>query len=326
MISVLIATRDRAPLLAATLEALSQQESPGQPVEIVVVDNASTDGTLAVIERARAACANLVYIREERPGKSHALNTALAQLKGDLIVLTDDDVLPARGWLAAYARAFETSSADFVVGRILPMWEEQPPRWLSPALYGVLAIPDGGTVGLPIARGLNEHIMPLGANMAVRRRIVDRIGGWSPDLGKLQGTLRTGEDHEFALRMLMAGFNGWYEPDAWVRHRVPADRLRLPYFSKWFHDNGAVEAQLERRYPTTHRYVFGVPRYLWRQAALDVSSALVGMARRDWARAAAGQMRTLWFAGYVRERWQTGTRTIVPGGPTGSAVEARPWQ
>ena len=327
MISVLIATRDRAPLLAATLEALLQQEAPGQPVEIVVVDNASTDGTPAVIERARTGGTDLVHIREERPGKSHALNTALTRLRGDLIVLTDDDVLPAPGWLAAYARAFEIRGADFVVGRILPMWEAPPPRWLSPALYGVLAIPDGGTEGLPIARGLNEHIMPLGANMAVRRRVVDRIGGWSPALGKLQGTLRTGEDHDFALRMLMAGFTGWYQPDAWVRHRVPADRLRLAYFSRWFHDNGAVEAQLERHYPTTSRYVFGVPRYLWRQAALDVSSALVGMATCDWARAAAGQMRAMWFAGYLRERWQMGTRGTVPGGVTGGrpAVEARPW-
>jgi hypothetical protein len=128
--------------------------------------------------------------------------------------------------------------------------------------------------------------------------------------------------------MLMAGFKGWYEPAAWVRHRVPADRLRLPYFSKWFHDNGAVEAQLERQYPTTSRYVFGVPGYLWRQAALDVSSGLIGMATLDWPRAAAGQMRAMWFAGYLRERRRTAPPATVAGGATANraAVEARPWQ
>jgi glucosyl-dolichyl phosphate glucuronosyltransferase len=324
MISVLIATRNRAALLAATLEGLAQQEAPGQPVEIVIVDNGSTDDTAAVVARARErAPAPVIYLREERPGKSHALNTALSHVRGDLVVLTDDDVLPSPGWLAAYVRAFEMSDTDFVVGRILPLWEAPPPRWMSPALYGVLAVPDGGTRTLSIARGLNEHIMPLGANMAIRRRVVDRIGGWSPDLGKLEGTLRTGEDHEFGLRMLAAGFSGRYEPEACVRHRVAADRLRLGYFRKWFYDNGKIEAQLDRFYPTTNRYVFGVPGYLWRQAAIDVFSALVGLGTCDWARAAAGQMRALWFAGFLCERWRTRPNKQAAAAPVRGAIEAR---
>ena len=65
--------------------------------------------------------------------------------------------------------------------------------------------------------------MPIGANMAIRRSVVERVGGWNPALGKLDGTLRTGEDHEFALKMFDAGLVGVYEPRAEVAHRVPAD-------------------------------------------------------------------------------------------------------
>ena len=79
--------------------------------------------------------------------------------------------------------------------------------------------------------GIHDQVMPIGANMAIRRHVLDRIGGWNPDLGKLKNTLRTGEDHEFALRLLAAGFAGVYEPEASVLHRVPADRLRLSYFA-----------------------------------------------------------------------------------------------
>jgi glycosyltransferase involved in cell wall biosynthesis len=283
---------------------MSAQEWPGCPYEVLVVDNGSIDETAAVVaaaaERSRAP---IIYLGEPKPGKSHALNTAVARARGDFIVLTDDDVLPSPGWLAAYMGAFRESGADYVVGRILPLWEAPLPAWLSPALYGVLAIPDGGTRRLRLATGHNDEIMPLGANMAVRRHVLDRVGGWNPDLGKLQGTLRTGEDHEFALKMLAAGFVGLYDPDASVRHRVTADRLRLAYFHRWFYDNGAIEAGLEQDYPSTERYVFNVPRHLWRQCARDLLGAVASVLALNAPRATAAGMRLIWFAGYARARW-----------------------
>jgi glycosyltransferase involved in cell wall biosynthesis len=305
MISVLIASRDRAALLGSTLDTVSHQEQPGCPFEIIVVDNASLDDTPAVVSNAaRQSPVPLVYLRETRPGKAYALNTALEHARGDLLVLTDDDVLVSPGWLGAYARAFVETGADFAVGRILPLWEAPPPRWLSPALYGVLAIPDGGTRRLTIAPGVNDHIMPLGANMAIRRHVAARVGGWNPELGKLQGTLRTGEDHEFALQMMSAGFTGVYEPAASVQHRVPAERLRLAYFHRWFYDNGGIAAHLEDLYPTADRHVLGVPRYLFRQFAGDVWSTMLGAATLDIERATVGEMRAAWFAGYVGSRWR----------------------
>lgn len=312
MISILIATRDRAALLENTLAALARLERPAGDVEIVVADNASTDRTPDVVAAAaRGMAARVVFLRETRPGKSHALNTALQHARGDLLVLTDDDVLPAPGWLTAYARAFEDEHVGFAVGRILPLWEAPPPRWLSPALYGVLAVADGGAERLPIAPGVNEHIMPLGANMALRRRVLDHVGGWNPSLGKLQGTLRTGEDHEFSLKMLSAGMRGVYEPDAIVQHRVSADRLRLGYFRRWFFDNGGVQAQLDRRYPPPGPQLLGVPRFLWREAASDLLSIGRGVVSLDPALAARGAMKVAWLAGYLRE-------SIAGSGPAAS--------
>lgn len=325
MISVVIATRDRAPLLAETLNAIvAQQQWPGQSFEVVVVDNASTDATPAVVEAIAArSSVPVVYLREERSGKSCALNTALAHVRGDLLVFTDDDVLPDPGWLAAYVRAFEESGADFAAGRIFPLWEAEPPRWMSPALHGVLAIPDGGPVRLPLGRDVNVQIMPIGANMAVRRRVVDRIGGWDPSLGKLQGTLRTGEDHEFALRMTTAGFTGVYEPAASVRHRVPADRLRKAYFRRWFYDNGTIVAGLENHYPTTDRYILNTPRYLWRDALVRLFSMLRALVARDSAGVTAGTMRLVWFAGYVKARLVQRRAAAVGAPRAAGAVQGR---
>jgi glycosyltransferase involved in cell wall biosynthesis len=301
MISVIIATRDRASLLAGTLGAIAGQERAGA-FEVLVADNGSTDSTRAVVEAA-AGRAPVLYLREDRLGKSYALNTAVVTARGDLIVLTDDDVLPSPGWLAAFRRAFDETGADFAAGRILPLWEAPPPPWMSPSLHGVLAIPDGGESRLPLGHGSNRHIMPIGANMAVRRALLERIGGWNTSLGKLEGTLRTGEDHEYALRLMAAGVTGVYEPAALVRHRVPADRLSRVYFQRWFHENGAIVAEIERDHPTTDRYLLNVPRHLWRRALTDAGAAALALIKRDEKRAAAAEMRLRWFAGYAGARW-----------------------
>jgi glycosyltransferase involved in cell wall biosynthesis len=310
MISVIIATRDRARLLETTLDAVVRQECPAGTFEVIVVDNASVDDTAAVVasieHRTRVP---VVYLSETRPGKSHALNMAITRARGELLVFTDDDVLPSPGWLAAYVSAFEETDADFGAGRIVPLWEAPPPAWMSPALYGALAIPNGGNRRLRLAKGLNEHVMPIGANMAIRRHVIEHVGGWNPNLGKLEGTLRTGEDHEFALKMMHAGFTGVYEPSAWVQHRVPAERLRLAYFQRWFNNNGIIVAGLEEAYPTTARYVFNVPRYLWRQFGGDVLALSGAVVTCDRARAAGAGLRLGWFVGYLRGRWNRRTTT-----------------
>ena len=303
MISVVIATRDRAPLLEATLKALCEQESPGCPFEILVVDNGSVDSTATVVaEAARRSNVPITYLTEEKSGKSHALNTAVVHARGDLLALTDDDVLPSPGWLAAFARAFSETGADNAAGRILPLWEAPPPRWLTPSLHGVLAIPDGGTRLLTL-KGTRDQVMPIGANMAIRRSVLESVGGWNPELGKLKDTLRTGEDHEFALRLVAAGFRGVYEPTAYVLHRVPADRLRLAYFARWCYGNGQMEAGLEPDYPSTSRYLLSVPRYLWRRLGRDALSILAGVVTIDPRRSTAGAMRLAWFAGYLKGCW-----------------------
>ena len=303
MISVLIATYNRRSLLERTLRALEEQRLPKDRFEVIVVDNGSTDGTAALLAGARArGRIDLRVTSVADPGKSVALNAAMPDARGDVLAFTDDDVVPEPEWLGAIGRAFEAPDVDFVAGRILPLWEAPPPAWLSPALYGVIAVPDGGPERRTI-EGTGSGIMPIGTNLAVRRRVVERLGGWRTDLGKLRGTLRTGEDHEFFVRMLRAGCRGVYEPAARVGHFVPASRLRQAYFRDWFYGNGRVVALIEDEYPTTARYVLGVPGYLWRQAAQDLGRAARAVGTGRAADRFASGVRLRWFAGYLQERW-----------------------
>ena len=304
LLSVIIATRNRRTLLTRTLDALLRQRGPAGRFEIVVADNGSTDGTRTVVERAanRPDAPAIRYLFVARTGKSHAVNAALDVARGDILALTDDDVFPDPGWLEAIVDALDRTGADFVAGRVRPVWETAPPPWMSPALYGVLAVPDNGTRRIDIV-GRGGDVMPIGSNMAVRRTVVDRIGGLRTDLGKLDGTLRTGEDHEFFLRMLDAGYRGVYEPDAVVQHWVPAARLDRRYFRSWLYQNGRDVARLESSYPDPARRLLGVPGHLWRQAAADAWAATRGAFRGDCALRFAASARLRWLVGYVRESW-----------------------
>jgi glycosyltransferase involved in cell wall biosynthesis len=300
-VSIVIATRNRERLLTETLRSLMAQDWPRDRFEIIVADNGSTDSTRAVVESTAALpdAPRLRYLFVAQPGKSFAVNAALALASAaDIIAFTDDDVRPEAAWLRHLCLAFEQTAADFVAGRIFPLWEIEPPRWMSPALYGVLAIPDGGETRLPITPD-QHRVVPIGANMAVRAAVIAHIGGLRTDFGKLEGTLRTGEDHDFFLRMLAHGYRGVYEPTAVVRHWVPRQRLQRAYCRQWLYQNGRDVARLDAAHTPPAKRLLGVPRYLWRQTAVN----LTRLASLHPARRFAAATRVLWFAGYVRERW-----------------------
>src|SRR5260370_24259255 len=239
-VSVVIATRNRSALLGQTLDAVARQRWPHDRLEIVVADNGSSDDTRLVVEQAaaRAGALSVRYVFVGLTGKSHAVNAALRLTRGDLVAFTDDDVQPDGEWIGGLVRGVEETGADFAAGRILPIWQAEPPSWMSPSLYGVLAIPDNGVERLLIVAERPGHVMPIGANMAVRAGVIERLGGLRTDLGKLAGSLRTGEDHEFFLRMLNGGCRGVYEPPPLLRPPVPAHRLYRAYFCRWLPHNG----------------------------------------------------------------------------------------
>jgi glycosyltransferase involved in cell wall biosynthesis len=308
-VSVVIATRDRCALLERTLEALTRQTWPPERFEVVVSDNHSVDATRDVVERAAAQSGGIRvrYLYVPQPGKSHAVNAALQATRGDLIAMTDDDVEPEPEWIAALWRAVEETDADFVAGRIRPLWEIDPPAWISPTLYGALAVPDNGETRLAITADGSMAVMPIGANMAVRAATMARLGGLRTDLGKLAGSLRTGEDHEFFLRMLRAGCRGVYEPTAIVGHVVPAERLVRKYCRRWLFQNGSDVARIDRVH-TRLPFLLGVPRHLWRALIKDVGMGARAALSANEAQRFASLVRMLWFAGYLREAWFGRTR------------------
>src|SRR6476646_9913017 len=119
-ISIVVPTRNRAQRLRALLASLAEQAAPR--FEVIVVDNASEDETLAVVAEADAAPdAHVRAIHLPQPlGPAVARNRGWRAAQGELVVFTDDDVVAQPGWLASIAAAHARDPEALVQGRTEP--------------------------------------------------------------------------------------------------------------------------------------------------------------------------------------------------------------
>ena len=296
-ISVVIATYNRAALLQSTLQALRTQDyRPGD--EVIVVDNGSSDDTPQVIARAaRDFPVPLRQVRETTPGKTAALITGIHMAAGEVLALTDDDVQVADNWVATVRQIFADPAIALVGGRVDPMWERPAPWWLrveagEDGRYGSLASPLA-LLHYGEAQELG-HRTAVGANLAVRRDVLDALGGIRADLGRQRGTLLCGEDHDLCQRAVAAGLRCEYRPELRVRHWVPVERTRLRYFLRWFFWSGVTHALLETP-AAAHRH-------FTKQLILSSLGAVGHLVTGRPRNAVAQAMDAAFAAGYLVQR------------------------
>src|SRR4051812_32480603 len=323
--TILICTYNRAALLAETLDSLSACRVSRVRWNVLVVDNNSSDHTRQVVtSRIASYPVTLQYLFEPRQGKSHALNTGLNATDAPIIVFTDDDVRVTPGWVDASCRALlEDPAVDYTGGPVHPIWERPCPEWLDQRrsdLWGTLAILDYGPEPFVFEE---RRRVPLGANMAVRRQLIDRVGGFDPKLGRNGDSLLGQEQAEFFCRSRAAGARGVYVPEMALHHHVPARRLTKDYFRRWWYWKGVSKSRLELRHPVTELGVdlstvarfARVPRFMIGQAARDVAGWAGAAIRRDEGEQIRCEVRLCYFAGYVKGQHSAKVEMSVRSGP-----------
>jgi glycosyltransferase involved in cell wall biosynthesis len=269
-VSVILCTHNRAQLLQRVLRQFSEQVFPDGPVawELILVNNNSTDDTEAVAcEWLRQRDYPRRYLREPRQGKAYALNTGIAEARGEYLLFTDDDVSLDPGWISAMYRAAKTYPHRCIGGRVKPVFDGPLPDWISPdRRYAV----DGGPLVREdwgdAVRDYKDPAMyvPKGCNMMIHRSLFERYGVFNTKLGTpSDGVLISGEDSELLFRFKEAGEGILYYPDALVYHPVPSHRLKKSYFRKWWWSLGRGHARWGDIPQDCIRYG-NVPRYLIR--------------------------------------------------------------
>jgi len=218
-VSIVICTRNRGAELTAFLTGVGAADVPeGRRVELVMIDNGSTDATAQLIAETTLPNVDLRYVFAPDRGKSRAFNAGVKSARGRVLLLSDDDVLVPRNWVEEMCGPILSGAADVVQGGVRLAPHLNPP-WLKGVLrIWVAAVedPDFAPIGV------------VGANVAMSRAAFDAVGPYDERLGP--GAAGFFEDTVLGLALEKAGFKKLFRPEISVEHHFRPDRLTLRSF------------------------------------------------------------------------------------------------
>lgn len=224
-VSVLVVTRDRRPDVLETLAAVAAFEHPASRLEVLVLDNGSTDGTEAAVRAwiegegrglARAECVR----SEENLGASRARNLLAGRASPDASVfcVLDDDALPGPEFLPTMLGALEGDARAGMVGARIVAWED-PGRDLGGAGFVDWRL---GRLREAVATGPIACDWVITCAALIRAEAFHAAGGFDEDYFVYH------EDVDFGVRLGRRGWRVLYEPRAVARHKVPRGKTRAP--------------------------------------------------------------------------------------------------
>jgi GT2 family glycosyltransferase len=290
-VSVIIATCDRPQFLLDCVASILRNDY--QDFEIIIVDQARERTLQAALDQRFSGENRLVYVVLNEANLSLARNAGIEHARADIIVFSDDDVEVEPGWLTAYVAAFDACGAEPVVvgGRLDPLWLGPRPRWLPERKEYLLGIYDrhDGLILMP------EPDLPIGANFAVHRKVVDAVGGFDARVGPSYTRKRGmifGDDTLFSLRARNARYAVYHQGAARSWHKMLPHKMTKMWFvrrSFWegvtlltvLHLAGSVQASQWHRVVLWHAHeAFRWGRRLaktlvrWTQAANPAQDAM----------------------------------------------------
>jgi glycosyltransferase involved in cell wall biosynthesis len=219
--SVVIGTLNRSDMLEQSLHSLLQQTTAPGTFEIVVVDNGSTDRTIALVTDLMARAPQIRLVHEARRGLSNARNRGIAEARAPLVGFFDDDGIAEPDWAETLLAVFHREpSVGAAGGRIHVRWPAERPHWMARSLEGYYGHFDCGAE----RRYISMPDYPFGPNMVIRRELLQKIGGFRSELGPTGKNLMACGETDLFHRLHQLPLTVVYEPAAVVYHVVPADR------------------------------------------------------------------------------------------------------
>ena len=244
-LTIAICTFNRSALLRQALASLAACRLPDGDLDLLIVDNNSTDDTQGVVREFHGRLP-IRYCFEPQQGLSAARNRAIAECRGDALLFTDDDVRFDPDWIECYAREIARHpEAGWFGGRVRPHWDEGRPGWLKDdrlsLIDGLLVHYDLGDRGRAYTP---DDQSPFGASFALRRSVFERFGGFRLDLGVKGQVPGRGEEAEYFDRVRMAGVPGWYVGESSAWHWQDPRRFRFPHLYRYGFEKGVAELRL----------------------------------------------------------------------------------
>lgn len=287
-VSVIVPVYNDPSGLRTTLESLVDQTYPPDAYEVVVVDNGSTDDTLAVAEAIADADPELVRVERETDtqGSYAARNTGIDASSGEILAFVDADVRVGSEWLAAGVEAMAERDAEYLGCRV----DVSCPRRTLAGLYNAVT-------GFPVERYVAENEFAPTCALFVARAVVRELGPFDEELV-------SGGDTEFGQRVAASGRELHYASDVRVEH--PARTSLRSLLEKNVRVGRGI-TQRGRRYPDRYE---SLPLY-------HPMGFLPPHPRRfpdhfgdDWARFSAAEKAGLYAVGHLERLAETAGRAM----------------
>lgn len=230
IISFIICTYNREKYIYECLSRLASN-TVKDSFEIILVNNNSTDNTAAECERfvEDYKPANYHYFLETQQGLSFARNRGIQEAKGDWLVFLDDDAMVEPDYIASLQKHLSAHlETGAFGGQIVPLFEEGEPEWYSKWSMGFVSALDRGNTVHPFP----SNKFPIGANMGIRREVINRVGTFNTALGRTGNNLLAGEEKDLFNRIHAAGYSILYFPDIQVHHCIPARRTTKEFVAR----------------------------------------------------------------------------------------------
>lgn len=217
----------RLPALLKSLAPLLKKDAP----EVLLIDSASRDGSLALLKAFAAKHKSVRVLREEKPGYAHALNHGLTHASGELLFFLDGETLPSADWFPALNQALAYN--DLAVG----LTESDLPKGADPHAKVMAALFKGRSARSASAEGFAFPWGPM-CNFGARREWFRRVGAFSP-------VALSAYDMDWCWRAVLAGAVLTYAPKAKAKKLRPAGREAvLNHFDAY----GEGEAWIQQTY------------------------------------------------------------------------------
>jgi len=227
--SVIIPTYNRGSLIIKTLKALSSQTLPAEEMEVIIVDDGSTDTTGTEVEQYIQANPQRQWrylYRSVNRGKASVCNLGILSSKSSLIVFTDDDCVPQPDWVEMHVkRHSETNEPISVLGAVT-----MPLEWIRESNF--VRYQNSRYIANRSTRSVGGDLCNLppnyfgGANISVPHEQLLRVGLFDDKVGR-------GQDVELGYRLWKAGVKLVYDPRPLLVHYSPEVRSMQNWLSKF---------------------------------------------------------------------------------------------
>jgi glycosyltransferase involved in cell wall biosynthesis len=287
---------------------LAQTRRPDQVV--VVVDHNDE-----LLERATAELEGVVVLANaSAKGLSGARNTGVEASSGDVIAFLDDDAFADPDWLAALCIPFEDDAVAGVGGWIVPEWQGHVADWFPETYYWILGC---SYQGLPPSGATLRN--PIGANMAIRRRVFAAVGGFTSGIGRIGKVPLGCEETELCIRYTARAPDERFvlARDAVVHHLVPRSRLSWHYFRSRCWAEGLSKAAVSSLVGSKHGLA-SERAHLARSLPRELGRCVAQLPRHPRTAATKGSLilvgASVAAAGLVRGTTALRREPIKPGG------------